>query len=152
MLDFDKIRQEVAVKHNVLLSKDDPILASVTINELVLEQLLKLASSQNAEVSRQLTITLQQQVEQAKETAGRLITEATDYVAKEIERAVSSAMISSGNTLMRNIASTKISIENNEVIHSLNMSKRTAYIIALITSLYSIIVTIAFFYGVNHYR
>lgn len=88
MIDFDEIRQKVAIKHNVLLGSDDPILVTVTINEIVLQRYLDLAALQYETANRELTIAVQQQVEQSKATAGRVITDAADYVASEVRRAV----------------------------------------------------------------
>lgn len=88
MIEFDEIRQKVAIKHNVLLGLDDPILVTVTINEIVLQRYLGLAALQYETANRELTIAVQQQVEQSKATAGRVITDAADYVAAEVRRAV----------------------------------------------------------------
>lgn len=93
MIDLETdILKQVAIKHSVLLGKDDPILVTVTLNEMVLARYLELAAAQYADANRALTISLQQQVDQSKETAGRVITAAADYVAKEVQLAVTSAI------------------------------------------------------------
>ena len=74
MIDFDEIRKQVAIKHNVLIGKDDPILVTVTVSDMVLGRYLELVSDQYDEANRALTVSLQQQVEQSKETAGKVIT------------------------------------------------------------------------------
>lgn len=96
MLDFDDIRKEVAIRHNVLLGKDDPILVTVTVNELVLGRYLDLISEQYDEANRTLTLTLQQQVEQSKETAGKIITDAANYVSDQTRQAVAEAVKEAG--------------------------------------------------------
>lgn len=108
MIDIDEIRKQVAIKHNVLLGKDDPILVTVTINEMVLSRYLDLASENYSEASQELTIALQQQQEQAKAVAGRVITEAADYVAKQACKAVADAvgvaLVDAGNQLKQQIS------------------------------------------------
>jgi len=104
MIDFDEIHPKVAIKHNVLLGKDDPILVTVAINELVLGRYLDLVSERYADASREMTIALQQQVELSKETAGRVITDAADYVAREVRQAVTSAVSDAGAQLRQQIA------------------------------------------------
>ncbi|ATS74307.1 conserved hypothetical protein [Xanthomonas citri pv. fuscans] len=107
MLDFDDIRKEVAIRHNVLLGKDDPILVTVTVNELVLGRYLDLISDQYDEANRTLTLTLQQQVEQSKETAGKIITEAADYVSVQTRQAVIEAVKEAGKELRQQVAEVK---------------------------------------------
>ena len=103
-IDFDEIRQKVAIRHNVLLGADDPILVTVTLNELVLERYLEMANEKFSAANRELTITMQQQVEQSKATAGRVITDAADYVAKEVRQAVASATADAAGQLRQQIA------------------------------------------------
>jgi len=92
MIDIDEIRKQVAIKHNVILGKDDPILVTVIINEIVLTRYLDLARQRYSDANRELTVALQQQQEQAKEVAGRIITDAADYVSKQVRTAVGEAV------------------------------------------------------------
>ncbi|ELU7788565.1 conjugal transfer protein TraM [Salmonella enterica] len=107
MLDFDDIRKEVAIRHNVLLGEDDPILVTVTVNELVLGRYLDLISDQYDEANRTLTLTLQQQVEQSKETAGKIITDAANYVSDQTRQAVAEAVKEAGKELRQQVAEVK---------------------------------------------
>ncbi|EGJ4291074.1 conjugal transfer protein TraM [Salmonella enterica] len=107
MLDFDDIRKEVAIRHNVLLGKDDPILVTVTVNELVLGRYLDLISDQYDEANRTLTLTLQQQVEQSKETAGKIITDAANYVSDQTRQAVAEAVKEAAKELRQQVAEVK---------------------------------------------
>jgi len=88
MIEISEIRKQVAIKHNVLLEKDDPILVTVTINELVLSRYLDLANEHYSEANRELIVALQQQQEQAKEVAGRIITDASDYVSEQVRTTI----------------------------------------------------------------
>ena len=103
-LDFDEIRKEVAIQHSVLLGKDDPILVTVTINELVLAHYAKQMTALQDEASRALTVSLQQQVEQSKETAGKVITEAANYVSDKMRQTLDAALADAGNEIRRHIS------------------------------------------------
>ncbi|MCD2514651.1 hypothetical protein [Comamonas endophytica] len=105
MIDFDEIRKELAIRHNVLLGKDDPILVTVTLNELVLKQYLDLVESQYAETSKELTVILQQHVEQSKQTAGKIITEASNYVSEQVHKSMESTLQQVTTELKKDIQS-----------------------------------------------
>lgn len=105
MVDFDAIRKQIAIKHNVLLGKDDPILVTVTVNEMVLDRYLELVSEHYEDATRALAVSTQQQVEQAKETAAKLITDASTYVSDQLRQAVTAAVNDAGIELRRQIAS-----------------------------------------------
>ena len=47
MIDFDELRKTVAIKHNVLLGPDDPILVTVTLHDLVLGRYVEVLTAQN---------------------------------------------------------------------------------------------------------
>ncbi|EJD3148805.1 conjugal transfer protein TraM [Salmonella enterica] len=103
MIDFDEIRKEVAIKHSVLLGEDDPILVTVTVSEMVLGRYLDLVSAQYEDANRALAVSLQQQVEQSKETAGKIITDASNYVSEQVRKAVVDAINEAGGDLKRQI-------------------------------------------------
>jgi len=84
VIDIDEIRKHVAIKHNVLIGKDDPVLVTVTINELVLSRYLDLANKHNKSGNEELILALHKQQEQSKEIASRMITEAAKYVSNEV--------------------------------------------------------------------
>lgn len=103
-IDFDEIRKQVAIKHNVLLGKDDPILVTVTLMDIVLDRHLELVNDQLLAANRALAVSLQQQVDQSKETAGKVITEAANYVSDQVRLAVNSVLSDAGNDLKRQMA------------------------------------------------
>lgn len=106
-LNFDDIRRQVAIEHNVVLGKDDPILVSVTINEMVLKRYLEMASEGYEAASKGLLVSLHHQLEQekaaAKETAGRLITEASDHVAVQVKQAVDTAISTASAKIVQQV-------------------------------------------------
>lgn len=92
MIDFDEIRKEVAIRHNVLIGKDDPVLVTVTLNEMILEKYLTLVENQYAVKCQELTVILQQQIDQSRQTAGKIITEASNYVSDQVHNSVESTL------------------------------------------------------------
>lgn len=88
MIDFDELRKEVAIRHNLLLTPDDPVLATVTLNELVLARYVELLTSQNEGHLVAINAALDEHVRQAKETGGALITAATNHVCDQIRLTV----------------------------------------------------------------
>lgn len=106
-LDFEEIRKQVAIQHNVLLGKDDPILVTVTVNDMVLSRHLDLLSERCDEAQRLLTVTMQQQVEYSKDIAGRLITEAADYVVTQVREAVDVEFAEAIREIQQQLAETR---------------------------------------------
>ncbi|EIC0560702.1 conjugal transfer protein TraM [Salmonella enterica] len=144
MLDFDDIRKEVAIRHNVLLGKDDPILVTVTVNELVLGRYLDLISDQYDEANRTLTLTLQQQVEQSKETAGKIITDAANYVSDQTRQAVAEAIKDAGKELRQQVAEVKTA--SREAVASgrdAQVAKNSAMVAAVLSGVAALIAVVA---------
>jgi hypothetical protein len=78
---------EVARKHNLLLSPDDPLLVTVTLNEVILRRIIA-AQQQAIEAAQdQISAGAAQQIDAAKQVAGVIITGAADYVAGELRAA-----------------------------------------------------------------
>lgn len=144
MLDFDDIRKEVAIRHNVLLGKDDPILVTVTVNELVLGRYLDLISDQYDEANRTLTLTLQQQVEQSKETAGKIITDAANYVSDQTRQAVAEAVKDAGKELRQQVAEVKTASREAVVSgRDAQVAKNSAMVAAVLAGVAALIAVAA---------
>lgn len=92
MIDFKEIRRSVAIEHNTLLNPDDPILLSVTVHEQVLQHYVDILVEQNMELLKALEAAQQKGISDAKQTAGRVITEAGDYVSERVYNGVMEAM------------------------------------------------------------
>ena len=137
MLDFDEIRKEVAIRHNVLLGKDDPILVTVTVNELVLSRYLEVISKEYDEANRTLIVTLHQQVEQAKETAGKIITDAASYVSDQTRQVVAEAAKEAGGILHRQI------VEVQTASCHTRLAKNSAVIAAVLSGVAALISIVA---------
>ena len=90
-IDIEAVIAEVARRHKIRLADDDPILATVTINELVhklyAEHLERLVEG----VSNQATDRLIAQIETAKVSASKLVNDAGVWSAATLKAASTSA-------------------------------------------------------------
>lgn len=86
-LDIERLIGEVARRHNVLLSPDDPIFVAVTLNELVAARTLARAQAALDAMRAGMADAAAEQREAAKAVAAELITRAADYAAQEIRHA-----------------------------------------------------------------
>jgi len=152
MIDFDEIRKQVAIKHNVLLDTNDPILVTVTINEMVLSRYLDLANKRYSDANRELTVALMQQQEQAKEVASRIITAATNYVSKQVQAAVSeaveTALNEAGVQLRQQITDAQIAgreaISNSQSAQSAKNGAMLAAVLASVSAIVSLATLVIF--------
>ncbi len=92
MIDYDEIRKQVAMEHNFLIAKDDPILVSVTLNELVFQRYVDILEEKNLAHRKAIEAALQKGIADAKVTAGSVITQAADYVSEQAHTAVTAAL------------------------------------------------------------
>lgn len=104
MIDFDELRKTVAIKHNVLLGADDPILVTVSLHDLVLRRYVEVLTAQNEGHQKALAAALAENVEQSKGTAGKVITDAADYVAVQVRLAVTGALAEASAQLRQEVA------------------------------------------------
>ena len=86
-MDADRIIAEVARTHGVRLGRDDAILIAATINRLTLDEALAAICQAVQESQDQIAAGTAQQIEQAKLTAGRIITDAAVYSAERLRAA-----------------------------------------------------------------
>ncbi|HGC8067027.1 TPA: conjugal transfer protein TraM [Yersinia enterocolitica] len=144
MLDFDEIRKQVAIKHNVLLGKDDPILVTVTVSEMVLDRYLDLVSEHYEDATRALAVSTQQQVEEAKGTAAKIITDASNYVSDQVRQAVASAVVEAGGELKRQI--TNAQAASRDAVASgrdAQSAKNGAFLAAVVASVAAVVAVAA---------
>lgn len=125
MVDFDEVRKEVAIKHGVLLDENDPMLMTVTINEVILGQYVAMVASQNAEYVKKLTdavdASIQKGIADSKVTAGRVITEGGNYARDQIKEAIASSIAEGGTKYLK---------AQNELLQKTREAKKSAFIAA----------------------
>ncbi|AWK88600.1 hypothetical protein DEW08_21115 [Azospirillum thermophilum] len=97
-MDVQRLIGEVAKRHNVLLGPSDPILVTLTLNELVLTQYVERLTAAIEQAQDQTAAGSAQQIAAARELAGKLVTDAGGYVAGQVEdagRAVQAQLLAS---------------------------------------------------------
>ena len=140
MIDFDEIKKEVAIRHNVLLTNDDPVLVTVTINELVLDQYLSLVAKRYDDSNKDLCINLQHHIEQSKETAGKIITDASNYVSEQVRQSISSEMKSMTDEFLTQIQKmTVLQKKNLAYLAEINSSKKTVFVATAVAAFSAVI-------------
>lgn len=81
MTDFDGIRKEVAIEHNLLLEKDDPALLIVTMSERVFEKYVEILLEKQMAHMKALEAAQQKGIADAKVIVGRVITDGAKYTS-----------------------------------------------------------------------
>ncbi|MFZ2316078.1 MAG: conjugal transfer protein TraM [Gammaproteobacteria bacterium] len=146
MIDFDELRKQVAIKHNVLIGKDDPILVTVTVNDIVLSHYLDKISNQYEEANRALMSHLQQQVEYSKEIAGQVITDASNYISVQVQQAATAILNEMKNDLQRQTTKAQaISHEARVSNREAQTAKSSAYLAAVLAGIAAVITVAALF-------
>lgn len=74
---------EVAKRHGVLLGPTDPVLVTVTLNELVVGRLIEHVAARMEAASNDFSAAAVQQRQAAAASASALITEAAQYMAEQ---------------------------------------------------------------------
>jgi hypothetical protein len=85
--DIERLIGEVAQKHGLLLSRDDPVLVSVTLNEQILSHALGQLNDCLDKAKQEIGELSAKQTEAAKTIAEQLITAAAGYIADEVRAA-----------------------------------------------------------------
>ena len=90
-LEIERLIGEVARRHDLLLSRDDPVLITVTLHELLLERAFSRLQEALIEAEGRAVTLAAAQTEVAGDIASRLITAAAGYVDQEIRAAAKNA-------------------------------------------------------------
>lgn len=117
MIDIEHIRAEIARKHKVIIADNDPVLATVLINEMVLQNYLDLASEGYEEANRLLSVAIAQQAEDAKGTAAKLINDSADFAAGKIRDAAEIAMRELGVGLREQVMAAQAAARSSREIN-----------------------------------
>jgi hypothetical protein len=143
MIDFDELRKTVAIKHGVLLGADDPILVTVTLNDLVLGRYVEVLTAQNEAHQKALAAALQEQVGQSKATAGRIITDAADYVSTQVRQAVTTALSEAVDQMRQECAAAVAASRESTSLAQNAQAAKTAAIRAAVVAGVCVLVAIA---------
>lgn len=85
---LERLIGEVAKRHDLLLSRDDPVLVTVTLNELILAEALAQLQARLEAAQQEIAASSAKQIEASKVIAEQLITASADYVAGEVRAAI----------------------------------------------------------------
>jgi hypothetical protein len=103
-LEIERLIGEVAKRHHLLLSRDDPLLISVTLHELLLDRHLARLELALETAQRQIAATAVQQTDLARDNAAKLITAAAGYADEEIRAAARHAAAEIAGALKTQLA------------------------------------------------
>lgn len=132
MIDLDEIRKDAAIKHNVLVDKDDPAMMNVTMLVSALEQGIDAMNAQQERNLKALLNALQQGSVEAKKTAEKVITSASDYVSDQMNNAITAAMSEGREELRKDLRLAWTKIEES----------RKATFMAMGVSIFCAVVTV----------
>ena len=90
-MDAKLLIAEVAKRHGILLDANDPVLVTVTLNELVLEEYLRRVSAAVEQGERRAIAASERQLAIAKQAAGEILTRTAAYVADQVRVAAAEA-------------------------------------------------------------
>lgn len=140
LIDYDELRKEIAIKHNVLLGKDDPILVTVTLNDLVIGRYVENLNAANEEQQRLLAAALAEHVEQAKGAGSRVITDAANYVSDQVRQAATTALSEASVVIRQEFAAAHAaSREALDGARTSNAARSTAVIAAAVAGMAAVV-------------
>jgi hypothetical protein len=89
--ELDRLISEVAKRHHILIDRNDPVLVTVTLNELVLTEMIARIEAGAQAARAEIAAGAAQQIEAVKTIASRLITAAAEYADEQFRLAARSA-------------------------------------------------------------
>lgn len=92
MIDLEKVRQDLAMQHNMLIDKDDPALATLVMFDELLEQGLASLSEQQQANVKALLNSQQKSHEETRRLAKKVVDEGTEYACDQISTAITATM------------------------------------------------------------
>lgn len=113
LIDFDEIRKEVALRHGIVLGVDDPILVTVTINELVLARIIEVADEQQRRSAEDLARQVRDQVAEATELSSRVIMNSAQQAAAHIQHVADDVRTQMELDVRKQIADAQIAAVRN---------------------------------------
>ncbi len=123
-LDIQQIKLEIAKRHNVMLDDNDPILVTLSLNELVLGEQLKQVNEMLSSGQEHVLAATDKQVAASKEIASKVVTEAAGYVATQTQKTVDTMQTRLLETFEQKMVDARLDI---------NRSKKVAFWAALIS-------------------
>lgn len=107
VLDTEKLRAELAAKHQVVLSANDPIFITLALNEMVLAHHVKRIEELNAAARAEAAADLTRQLETAKTAAADIVTRSAQYIADQVRAKVDEELSRAGSEVTSLVAETR---------------------------------------------
>lgn len=108
MIDPDRIIAEATRTAGVRIDRNDPILLSLVLNRLLLDDAAAALQEAIRKAQDETAAGTQQQIEAAKATAGRIITEVAGYAAERLRAAGDEAARVIGEAVDRKLVEAEI--------------------------------------------
>jgi hypothetical protein len=109
---MERLIGEVARKHSLLLSRDDPVLVLVTLNEQILTEALGQLRASLDEAKQEIGELSARETDAAKTIAEQLITAAAGYIADEVRAAAADITANMDN--LSSVGSNREPIRTNQ--------------------------------------
>lgn len=106
-LDKKEIIGLIAKEHKIKLSEDDPIFAAITLNEIVLGKYIEAISDRLEYHLSQATASHSLQSSEANRQAEIVVTQAAEYLTKQLNQAADGIAASTSNMLAAQIDAVK---------------------------------------------
>ena len=84
-MDIKALIDEVAKKHHIILTEEDPIFITVTLNEMILNHFITEINNQLNTAQDQISASTLQQMDLAKAIASKIVTQTSSYVTDNIK-------------------------------------------------------------------
>ena len=102
-MDVQRLIGEVAKRHNVLITENDPILVTLTLNELLLAEYLERVHARVQAAEDEISAGVAQSLAASKDIAAQLVTGAAGYVAEQVKAAGASVQAELLEALRREV-------------------------------------------------
>jgi hypothetical protein len=145
--DLDQLIAEVAKQHGFLLDRDDPVLVTVSLNRLVLAQILGQIGEAAVAAKLEIAAGAACQADAVKADASRLITAAAEYADEQFRLAAASAAAELKTGLSKQLAELPVVADTERLARTESSMRWTAafvYLAATLTALVTIVTPLVF--------
>jgi hypothetical protein len=92
MIDYDEIRKQIAIQHNFLLDKDDPLMVAAGMHEAILSLYAELLNEQNKKSEKAILASVKQELAEGRVTVKQHLSDCALRVNEQAFTGVKQAM------------------------------------------------------------
>jgi hypothetical protein len=141
--EIDQLIGAVAARHGFLLDRQDPVLATVTLHELVIERML-IRIDKAAEAARlEIGAGAHQHTEAAKMAASQLITRAAEYADEQFRLAARAAADEIRSGFLKELSENPLVIDAERVASAASIA-RWSMVLAVLAASTTALIAIVF--------